>query len=366
MCLHKIKSNSKRLMKRAGLVTTMSISLGLTGVLSSASVSFSAYSDPLDIPSVKMEAAQNSLLLDVEYAGKRLVTVGERGHIIFSDDQGQSWIQSNVSSMAHLNAVFFINSKLGWAVGEDQVIMRSEDGGENWNRIYDNRTAEVVAPLLDVLFLDEKNGFAIGAYGTILSTSDSGESWENIGERIDNIDEWHYNAITKTMGGSLYIAGEKGFVYRSDDDGNSWQVIRIPRELTPEEVEDMLEPYHEVSFLGVIPTNEEQRLVFFGVGGRVFITDDGGLNWRQAELNTTAGIAGGSLDENGSLIMVGSDGVIIRGDSKATEFSVYVREDRLPLTAVKPVGGGKFVTVGIAGIFLSSLDELDTDPTNNQ
>lgn len=330
-----------------------------------ASNLLAAYSDPLDLPVVKMEAAQNSLLLDLEYAGNRLVAIGERGHVLYSDDQGKNWRQADVDAMAHLTAVFFITDQLGWAVGEDQVIMHTKDGGSSWTKTYDNRTSDIVAPLLDVLFIDEQTGFAIGAYGTLLATTDGGQSWEDVGDRIDNIDEWHYNAITRTAGGSLYIAGEKGFVYRSDDDGQSWEVLRIPRVLTPEEIEDFVEPFYEVSFLGVIPTKKEERLVFFGVGGRIFVTDDGGQDWRQVSVDTTAGLAGGCLLADDSILIVGSDGVVIKGDSEAQNFTVQVRDDRLPLTAVKPVGEEQFVTVGIAGILLSSMDEQNAQPKKN-
>lgn len=330
--------------------------------LACASTLLAAYSDPLDLPALKMEAAKNSLLLDLEYAGNRLVAVGERGHILYSDDQAKNWQQAEVAAMAHLNAVYFVNDQLGWAVGEDQVIVHTKDGGSSWVKIYDNRASDIVAPLLDVLFIDKQTGFAIGAYGTFLATTDGGQSWEDVRDRIDNIDEWHYNAITRTAGGSLYIAGEKGFVYRSDDDGQSWDVLRIPRELTPEEIEDFVEPFYEISFLGVIATNKEERLVFFGVGGRIFVTDDGGHGWRQLEVDTTAGLAGGALLDNGSMLIVGSDGVIIKGDAEAQNFSVHVRDDRLPLTAVKPVGDNQFVTVGIAGILLSDMDELGGQP----
>ena len=76
-----------------------------------------AYTDPLDLPALKMEAAQFGLLLDVERAGDRLVAVGERGHILYSENQGKDWIQADVAARAHLTAVNFINDKLGWAVG---------------------------------------------------------------------------------------------------------------------------------------------------------------------------------------------------------------------------------------------------------
>ena len=40
--------------------------------------------------------AEHSLLLDVTLAGERLIAVGERGHVLVSDDRGESWRQVRV------------------------------------------------------------------------------------------------------------------------------------------------------------------------------------------------------------------------------------------------------------------------------
>ncbi len=44
--------------------------------------------------SIESAAASTGLLLDVTRAGKRLVTVGDRGHILYSDDEGKQWLQA--------------------------------------------------------------------------------------------------------------------------------------------------------------------------------------------------------------------------------------------------------------------------------
>ena len=40
-----------------------------------------------------MPLAAKSVILDVALAGDRLVAVGERGHIVLSDDYGMTWRQ---------------------------------------------------------------------------------------------------------------------------------------------------------------------------------------------------------------------------------------------------------------------------------
>ena len=47
-----------------------------------------------DGPARVRAGALRSTLLDVASAGQRLVAVGERGHVLLSDDQGKTWRQA--------------------------------------------------------------------------------------------------------------------------------------------------------------------------------------------------------------------------------------------------------------------------------
>ncbi len=77
--------------------------------------------------------ATKSLLVDVARANGRLVTVGEWGHVLLSDDSGGSWRQAeSVPTRATLTAVTFVDAKRGWAVGHDVLVIHTRDGGETW------------------------------------------------------------------------------------------------------------------------------------------------------------------------------------------------------------------------------------------
>jgi photosystem II stability/assembly factor-like uncharacterized protein len=78
---------------------------------------------------IESPKAAKGLMIDVVHAGKRLVAVGDRGHILYSDDQGSTWTQAKVPTRQLLTAVFFIDDKQGWAVGHDAQILSSSDGG---------------------------------------------------------------------------------------------------------------------------------------------------------------------------------------------------------------------------------------------
>ena len=81
---------------------------------------------------MQMKKAATSLLLDVASAGDRLVEVGERGHILYSDNKGQSWVQARVPTSVMLTRVFFVTPTMGWAVGHDGNVLFTQDGAVTW------------------------------------------------------------------------------------------------------------------------------------------------------------------------------------------------------------------------------------------
>ena len=85
------------------------------------------FTDVLDTPSSMSPLASRALLLAVTRAGDRFVAVGQRGHILTSDDGGATWKQSAVPVSSDLTAVFFIDKDVGWAAFVDRVVVSSFD-----------------------------------------------------------------------------------------------------------------------------------------------------------------------------------------------------------------------------------------------
>jgi len=83
------------------------------------------FRDVLDTPARASAYAAKSLLSGVANAGQRVVAVGQRGHIVYSDDGGQTWLQAKVPVSTDLTAVFFASPTHGWAVGHGGVVIVS-------------------------------------------------------------------------------------------------------------------------------------------------------------------------------------------------------------------------------------------------
>jgi photosystem II stability/assembly factor-like uncharacterized protein len=316
-------------------LSPLAISLSL--LLSCTTPVWAEYQDLIDLSSIKIDSARYGLALDVVQAGDRLVTVGERGHILFSEDQGQTWTQAEVDTRAHLNAVFFADAEQGWAVGEDAVIVHSADGGRSWTRQFDDRDAGVKGPLLDVWFKNAREGFAIGVYNKIYKTTDGGESWEDWYDQVDNLDEWHLFAITASSDETIYLASEQGLIFRSTDGGESFAPLQTD---------------HYGSFHGILAregADGQDILLLSGVGGVLYATSNSGETWVELDTGTEAGLSGGTWLEDGSAFVVGYGGMLLHVDAGLHSVSTHPQENGMPLSGVAALADDKLILVGFGG-----------------
>lgn len=321
------------------------LSLGVLSVLMLASAPLQAQTATAEtgVYSVESAKAQHSSLLDVVSIGKRLVTVGDRGHILFSDDNGDTWAQAKVPSKQMLTAVFFLDETHGWAVGHDAQILASTDGGTTWVKQFEDLERE--APLLDVWFKDRNSGFAVGAYGALLATTDGGVTWEDVSDRMDNEDAYHLNTIIEVKDSGLFVVGEQGAMFRSPDWGQTWEQLESP---------------YEGSLFGALSTGEPGALLVYGLRGHMFRSADFGNSWQRISLKAAGkgelefGLANGSVFKDGSIVVVGHGGSVLRSIDKGHSFSVMNRPDRLSLAGVAMDNNGRLILVGQGGVHVSA------------
>ncbi|MCP4697280.1 MAG: hypothetical protein GY862_10570 [Gammaproteobacteria bacterium] len=280
-----------------------------------------------DRPAVKAKLATRSLLLDVAGVGAKVVAAGERGHILVSADNGKTWNQSDVPTQAALTAVFFHDENLGWAAGHDAIILHSDDGGAHWRHQYS--APEKESPLLDIWFRDARHGFAIGAYGLFLVTRDGGGSWleQSLSE------DFHLNGMAAGKK-SLFIAGEAGALYRSDDAGRRWNPLGSP---------------YEGSFFGILSL-PQNHLLIFGLRGNVFRSADRGRNWTRIATHTKASFLGGTVLGDGTVIVAGMAGSLLISRDNGRTFSAWQRPDGKAISSVVETADGFLILTGEFGV----------------
>ena len=73
-----------------------------------------------------------------------------------------------------LNAVSFVAKRTGWATGEAGIVLKTTDGGFNW----EPKSTGVNKTLHGIIALSEKDIYAVGEEGIIIRSTDGGETWE--------------------------------------------------------------------------------------------------------------------------------------------------------------------------------------------
>jgi predicted RND superfamily exporter protein/photosystem II stability/assembly factor-like uncharacterized protein len=276
--------------------------------------------------------ATSSLLLDVSRVGDRLVAVGEWGHVLLSDDGGSSWRQArSVPTRVTLTETFFVDDRLGWAVGHDATVIHTRDGGETWRRQFFAPSEEV--PLLTVWFEDARHGFAAGGFSLLIETHDGGETWTR--RKLAGPEEDpHLSHLFEGPSGVLVLAAEAGVIYRSNDGGASWQRLELP---------------YRGSFWGGL-TLKSGAMLLYGMRGHSFRSEDEGRSWMPVETGTEQSLQAGVQIHDGTIVLVGLGGVVAASRDDGRSFVVRTESERKGFAAVAETADRRILLVGEAGV----------------
>ncbi len=133
----------------------------------------------------------DSTLHDVCAVGRKCWAVGERGTILRSDDEGQTWSSQVLPVECSLRSVCFLTDQIGFVAGfvlnpysqQDQgVLLTTEDGGATWQPMGEQRE---LPGLRAVRFFDLDRGFVLTTAsgdhpGRLMETEDGGLTWRTI------------------------------------------------------------------------------------------------------------------------------------------------------------------------------------------
>lgn len=306
------------------------------------------------------------LLTDATRFGNRVVAVGDRGYIVYSDNNGESWQRAKTPpGTPLLTAVFFLDAQTGWAVGHDSTILTSTDQGASWSKAFS--AADEQKPLMDITFVDTNTGFAVGAYGAFYATSDGGKTWtarkllegtkaapskaapktgkyESVGSGKTNDgdvggkggdEDKHINAIIKLGENRLFVAGEAGMLAKSDDGGKTWVKITSP---------------YKGSYFGAIQAKNGAVLIY-GLRGRIYRSTDAALsNWKQIENKTVASLMGSTRLPDGALVLAGLSGTVLISRDSGETFSLLPSGSTKALSAPLLGAPNALLLIGEAGV----------------
>ena len=288
-----------------------------------------------------------TLLLDTYDTGSRIVAIGWRGHIVISDDRGQSWKQVIADTRFLLSAVTFASDKKGWAVGHNSTILHTNDGGLTWVKQYEDLT--LMKALFDVWFLDENIGWAVGSLGLVMHTEDGGKSWQNISEALNNPDQYHYYGIAGNKQGTLYIVGERdatlegGLIFQSTDTGKSWKQLGSASPGT---------------LFGVSISPNQSTMYVYGILGNLYRSTNLGQSFEKIPLPTRETVTNLEFIDDNNIIAVGAKGLIATSEN-GIDFSNRFDRARNDFTSVLPLDQQKAIVTGPKGVSIIDIHSTE-------
>lgn len=189
--------------------------------------------------------------------------------------QTQPWkiLQSPVN--VTLRYLSFVDSLTGWAAGEAGTIIRTTDGGSNWD--VQNRTVQTF--IMDIFFIDKNLGWALTLKdefpfnSVILKTINGGAEWSaedfpDSSKLIRTI--FFFDSLKGFVGGS--------YIGHTSDGGNNWLESSVDSNLVSNF------PVYDFNFL-----NREFGYAcggFIDQAGVVWRTTNSGLNWNAQGIST--------------------------------------------------------------------------------
>ncbi len=150
---------------------------------------------------------------DVETLSATTALVAGSTFVWRTTDGGLTWPSVAPQPYGTYHGMDFADANVGWIAGTQ--IFRTDDAGSTW--VHQLTPAETVQ---DVDFVSVSTGFCVGRNGSFLKTIDSGVNW--IAGTVPGAP--HLNAVSAVDDMNVWVAGDHGFVARSNDGGATWTV----------------------------------------------------------------------------------------------------------------------------------------------
>ena len=224
----------------------------------------------------------------------------------------------------HFRAVSFApGTSSVWIAGFNGVILRSLNGGENW----EFHSTGVTSRFYDIQALDQNTIVACGSAGTVLISSDGGCRWTQTKKpTMKRLVGIHF--VDPDTG---WVAGDDGEIFHTADGGKSW-VMQSSNLQT-----GLRQIWFKNSSLGFV----------VGYHGWILKTEDGGDNWISADAPAEFTCYGADFGRNGEEIHIaGSFGMILHSPDRGNTWNYMNSETRSFLRDVKMLSNNRGIAVG--------------------
>ena len=173
--------------------------------------------------------------------------------ITHTTDSGNNWDETSGPSRQIMNDVFFLDRNFGFAAGTNGTLLRTTNGGSQWEDISFGETRSFLS-----VFGLSANDLWMGANQRIYHSADMGESWQEKANLLgfNTIDILAINANI------ILACSPSGMILRSSDAGTSWDTV-----------------YQTSGQIRSLSKIDNQRYMATGFNGLILRSADQGLTW---------------------------------------------------------------------------------------
>lgn len=240
----------------------------------------------------------------------------------------QGWLLSDAGKLWSLDgqvveiapggqALFFLDSQLGWIVGDEGLVLQTSDGGDSWNPL----PFPEPLSLQDVHFHTPNEGWVVGhdsRVGAVFHTINGGHRWETVDigthGRLYGLDFYRDTG---------WIVGERGLMFHTANKGQSWSFVVPPT----------------TADIYGIKLTEDARAWFVGTRGAVLSTADNGAHWMLFDSLLTTDWYSVAFSDRSRGAIVGAEGQMLVTRNEGKTWEQQPTESRMDLQAVCLVDG---------------------------
>jgi photosystem II stability/assembly factor-like uncharacterized protein len=249
--------------------------------------------------------------------------VGNEGIIIKTTNGGDDWITQPSITTDDLYSVYFENINIGWIVGENIRILKSTNGGSNW-------IAQIANPpfpidLRSVQFQNLNDGWAVGHYmysstgydSYVIQTTNGGTTW---GNNFGFMDEKLFSIFFLNSSLGL-VAGSE--IARTTDGGSGWYSVFSS---------SFMDKFYSVLLIDsntgwIAGENILQK-------GLIYKTSDGGLTWSLSGSDTLKAFTSVFFTDTNHGWVSGREGNILYSADGGTSWSLQTSGTTLDLNSI--------------------------------
>lgn len=244
------------------------------------------------------------------------------------------WDHQQSGTAEHLFDVHVTMSSFGLIIGGNGTVLRTTNGGSQWNSINSGTNSSLKA--MDFAGLSNR-GWAVGMGGTVLKTSNSGFTWSVLPSFTnENLSDIYVVGSNDPV---IYIAGSSGKIHFSTNAGADWVTKYVGAQVT----------LTSILFLNIHTG--------WTVGGnKIFKSMNSGLNWSLVQSGTNNYLNSIYFTSAQTGWIVGTSGTILRTTNAGDTWSLRNSGTQNSLLSVTFKNDSTGYIVGENGIILKTTN----------